>query len=294
MREGMAITAWHVVRDARRAAARFSDGQEFEVTGLIDKDESRDLALIRIRRYGRPLLELARQEPEVGSKVYVIGAPRGLEFSISDGLLSQVQVIDGAREYQFSCPASPGNSGGPLIAENGEVVGIVSWQVRDGQNLNFAVPSIYALALDASLPTQAWDTVKATTPMSVRQSAPAKTPDELLASARTLCVVVSGSPVLYTEITKKLIPWGRLSIVSDPGEADLLLSVAQTGNLNLATGAGNQAAALLKHRESGVQLWSTTKGGSWALSGWSNAWVGRSIADEFMKFFDKRTGPRKK
>ena len=197
---------------------------------------------------------------------------RGLSSVSPDGLLSQVQAIDGVREYQFSCPASQGNSGGPLIAANREVLGIVSWQVRDGQNLSFAVPSMYALALDASLPTQTWDTVKVSTPISVRKSAPPKSPNEVLAAAKTLCVEVNGSPVLYTEIkTKKLIPLGQASVVSDRNDADVILSVVQAGNLNLATGAGNQAAAVLAHRESGLQLWSVTKGGSWALSGWSES-----------------------
>jgi len=160
VKEGMAVTAWHVVRDAKTVTAKFSDGQEFESSGLVDKDEKRDLALIRVKVFGKALLPVATTAPDVGSTAYVIGAPEGLEFSITSGLLSQIQSASGINHYQFSCPASPGNSGGPLINAQGQVTGVVSFQFREGQNLNFAVPSTYVLGLDVTLPTQPWGNVK--------------------------------------------------------------------------------------------------------------------------------------
>lgn len=156
IRDGVAITAWHVLRNAKSVKAKFSSGEEFEVSGLIDKDEKRDVALIRVKVYGQPLLTFSPVDAPVGSKAYIVGAPKGLEFSISDGIISQIQTIDGVNYYQFTCAASPGNSGGPLVTEKAEVLGVVSWQVRDGQNLNFAVPSKYVLGLDNSLPTVPW------------------------------------------------------------------------------------------------------------------------------------------
>ena len=162
VKEGMAVTAWHVVRDAKTVTAKFSDGQEFESSGLVDKDEKRDIALIRVKVFGKALLPVATTAPDVGSPAYVIGAPEGLEFSITSGLLSQIQVSNGINHYQFSCPASPGNSGGPLFNVQGQVTGVVSFQLRDGQNLNFAVPSTYVLGLDATLPTLPWGSVKET------------------------------------------------------------------------------------------------------------------------------------
>ena len=160
IKEGMAVTAWHVVKDATRATAKFSDGEEFEVSGLVDNDGKRDVALVRVKEFGRPLLLLATAAPEVGTKAYAVGAPEGLEFSLSDGLVSQTQKDGGVTLYQFSCPVSPGNSGGPLVNAGGEVIGVVSRQMRAGQNLNFAMPAAYALALDATLPTRTWGSVK--------------------------------------------------------------------------------------------------------------------------------------
>jgi len=160
IKDGIGVTAWHVMNGAIRATARFSSGEEFDVSGLIDKDEKRDVCLIRIKVADRPLLSLAAVEPAVGNKAYAIGAPKGLEFTISDGMISQVRTLDGIKQYQFTCAISPGNSGGPLVNVAGEVLGVVSWTVIDGQNLNFAVPISYVRGLDATLPTRPFDQVK--------------------------------------------------------------------------------------------------------------------------------------
>ncbi len=157
---GIAVTAWHVVRDATKVEAKFSNGEVFDVSGLIDRDVKRDLALIKVKVYGKVGLKGDENDPTVGAKAYIIGAPKGLEFSISDGLINQLQILDGMTYYQFSCAASPGNSGGPLLNSEGAAIGIVSWQIKDGQNLNFAIPMKYALGLDNTLPTKPWEDVK--------------------------------------------------------------------------------------------------------------------------------------
>jgi len=114
-----------------------------------------------VKEAGRPLLPLATVDPPIGSRAYVIGAPKGLEFSITDGIVSQLRTLNNVQQIQFSCAVSPGNSGGPLLNAAGAVLGIVSWQLRDSQNLNFAIPVNYARGLDSSLPTQPWNSVKA-------------------------------------------------------------------------------------------------------------------------------------
>ncbi len=184
IKDGIGITAWHVVEGAKKVTAKFSNGEEFEVSGLIDKDTKRDVALVKIKVFGRSMLRLNPADPSVGSKVYVIGAPRGLEFSVSEGLLSQIQTLEGVKYYQFGCPASPGNSGGPLVNSSGEVLGVVSWQLREGQNLNFAVPTAYVLGLDSTLPTQPWVEVKKdTTVIPVTIQSDLTKADELLADS---------------------------------------------------------------------------------------------------------------
>lgn len=171
IRDGIAVTAWHVVKDSRRVTVRFSDGEEFESTGLIDKDERRDVALIRVRVAGRPMLPLSLAIPEVGSRAYVIGAPQGLDFSLSDGLISQIRKTDGIRKIQFTCAVSPGNSGGPLLSASGQVIAVVSSRLREGEDLNFAIPASYVAGLDDSLATQRWANVQKDTPRTVDSEA---------------------------------------------------------------------------------------------------------------------------
>jgi S1-C subfamily serine protease len=161
---GIAATAWHVVSGARRVLAKFSNGEEFECSGLVDKDEVRDIALVKVKVSQNIPLQAVSSDPSIGAIAYVIGAPQGLEFSISNGLISQIQMFSGVRQYQFSCPASQGDSGAPLVDEYGKVLGVVSWQISNGQNLNFAVPISYVLGLDKTLPTQPWKNLLITAP----------------------------------------------------------------------------------------------------------------------------------
>lgn len=205
-KDGIAVTAWHVVADAKEATVKFADGAEYDVSGLIDKDERRDVALIRVKVAGKPLLSLQGTNPAVGTKAYAVGAPQGLEFSLSEGIVSQLRTEKGIDAVQFTCPVSQGNSGGPLLDSEGRVLGVVSAQVRDGQNLNFASPAVYAMGLDQTLPTKPWDTVVQPAPDSNAKNWPRLSedilgtqtwtrPDEKHTLAFLLYYVDDGEPV---------------------------------------------------------------------------------------------------
>ncbi|MDB6023227.1 MAG: serine protease [Pedosphaera sp.] len=153
----IAVTAWHVVSDAIKVSAKFSGDRTVDVDGLIDKDEAHDLALIHVNGLGRPEAPLCQTGPLVGSRAYVIGAPKGFDFSITDGLISQIQQIRGSPQYQVSCPISPGNSGGPVVNDRGEVVGIAAWTKTDAQNLNFAIPASFLRHLNPSHALTTWN-----------------------------------------------------------------------------------------------------------------------------------------
>jgi S1-C subfamily serine protease len=152
----LAVTAWHVVHDARRVEARFPDNQRVAVAGVVDKNEQLDLALLQLDAGSRPRLTLASTTPQIGSRVYVIGSPRGLDFSISEGLISQIRTLDGVRYYQLSCPLSPGDSGGPVLNDRGEAIGVVSWRKADAENVGFAIPSPMVARMNAAQPALAW------------------------------------------------------------------------------------------------------------------------------------------
>jgi len=154
--DGLAVTAWHVVHDARRVEARFSDNRRVAVTGLVDKNERLDLALLKLEAGPRPQIKLAASPPRIGSRVYLVGSPRGLDFSISEGLVSQIRTLDGVRYYQLSCPISPGDSGGPVLNDLGEAIGVVSWRKADAENVGFAIPSPEVARMNAALAAVAW------------------------------------------------------------------------------------------------------------------------------------------
>lgn len=157
MADDVALTAWHVVADSRSVRATFSDGTEVKVIGYIDKDPQHDLALVKLERSlagRRAVLNYSLQQ--VAMPAFVIGAPKGYGFSISDGLVSQIRKVDGFAQYQVSCPISPGNSGGPVLDERGRVIGIVSWTKSDAQNVSFAIPSQEANRLKATNPVTPW------------------------------------------------------------------------------------------------------------------------------------------
>jgi S1-C subfamily serine protease len=156
VREGMAVTAWHVIHDAQSVEACFADGRRAKVVGLVDKNEEHDLALVRLETNVRGGLALGSGTPPIGSRVYIVGTPKGFDFSLSEGLISQVRLVDGVRYYQLSSPISPGDSGGPVLNDQGRVVGVVSWRKATAENLGFAIPSSDVALLDPSHPVVPW------------------------------------------------------------------------------------------------------------------------------------------
>ena len=161
--DDVALTAWHVVADARTVWAVFADGQRVQVVGRIDHDGERDLALLKLeKRLPHRQAALCSELQAVAARAYVVGAPKGYEFSISDGLISQIRSVRGWLQYQLSCPVSPGNSGSPVFNPRGEVIGIASWTKADAQNVNFAIPTREFLRLKASAPPMSWAQLAAT------------------------------------------------------------------------------------------------------------------------------------
>jgi S1-C subfamily serine protease len=307
--DGYVGTNYHALQGADTAEVRFfadptnaADYQSFGTAKLLYANSERDIAILKVNSSTLPFFACPTRtdcEARIGENVYAIGNPKGLSNTISEGIVSGLRADGGEELVQHTAPISPGSSGGALLDSNGNLLGMNSWQVTDAQNLDFAISTKHLLeALEAArhvttalsfLPQASADATARATPRVIRS------PAELVSAAKTLWVSVSsGSPVLKTEISKKLLQWGKLILVSSPSQADLVLEVVQTGELNMSTGAGNQAAALLRDSESGTQLWSTTKGGSWSMSGYSNAWVGRGIGDEFIKFYNSTTKTAKK
>ncbi|MDH7971111.1 trypsin-like peptidase domain-containing protein [Sphingomonas sp. AR_OL41] len=139
---GRIVTNYHVIRGESEAVIVTADRVEHKDVEVIAIDKARDLAVLRIGGGGNKPLALGdSQAAGVGEHVVAIGNPLGLGDTVSDGLLSGVREFgDGVGVLQISAPISPGSSGGPVLNDRGEVIGIATFVVNSGQNLNFAVP----------------------------------------------------------------------------------------------------------------------------------------------------------
>lgn len=138
--KGLAVTNYHVMEGAYSAKATLYDGSEAEIDYVVDYNESLDLALVHVAVSGNSCLSLSERGVTTGETVYAMGSSLGLTGTFSDGLVSRAsRRVEGIDCIQTTAPISHGNSGGPLVNVHGEVVGVNSMTLADGQNLNFAI-----------------------------------------------------------------------------------------------------------------------------------------------------------
>ncbi len=115
----------------------------------IFKDFSRNLCTLRISEYSSSSqIKTSDLDPQVGAKVYAISNALGLGISISEGVVSGVRQINGEILIQFTAPIAPGSEGGGLFDNNGILIGLINYQQRDGQNVNFAFPARWLNNID--------------------------------------------------------------------------------------------------------------------------------------------------
>jgi serine protease Do len=147
--DGVIATNYHVIEGVAQARVKLRNGDIYDDVSVLDTDERKDIAILKIKATGLQALEVADSDAvRVGETVYAIGAPRGLEGSLAGGLVSSVRPIDeiepsltGFRVIQFTAPISPGSSGGPLVNASGKLIGIVTAFLTNSQNINVAVPA---------------------------------------------------------------------------------------------------------------------------------------------------------
>lgn len=144
LKPGQVVTNLHVIRGATRAEIKTLDGKGkvFQVNGTVAVDDEGDLALLSV---DMPLerartTELASELPDEGEPIFVIGNPLKLEGSVSDGIVSAVREVPNSyRIIQITAPISHGNSGSPVFNLRGQVLGVVTVKVTNGQNINLAI-----------------------------------------------------------------------------------------------------------------------------------------------------------
>lgn len=161
--QGTIVTNYHVIEGAKSARIKFGK-KTVEVEGFLVFSPGKDIVLLKAKLGGEKVapLKLATAAPSKGENVLTFGAPQGFDSTVSNGIVSSLRNgaelreifknMTGADAYvdhlhydldalwvQTTAPISGGNSGGPLVNLRGEVVGLNTWGLTRGQNMNFAI-----------------------------------------------------------------------------------------------------------------------------------------------------------
>lgn len=140
---GRALTNYHVLQGATKALVKTWDKKTYPINNVVSWSRDHDMAMFSVQNDSAeqfPFIRLNKQHPRIGQKIFIVGNPLGLDRSLSDGIVSSVRTDSTfGSTIQFTAPVSHGNSGSPLMNMQGEAVGIVSFVMRDAQNVNFAV-----------------------------------------------------------------------------------------------------------------------------------------------------------
>lgn len=114
-------------------------GRSYPTGHILDMPDL-DVALLEARGLTAPPLPLDTvRRLAVGDDIYVAGNPEGLEGTFTRGIVSGLRSDGGL--LQIDAPVSPGSSGGPVVDSYGHVIGLTVSSIREGQNLNFAIPA---------------------------------------------------------------------------------------------------------------------------------------------------------
>ena len=172
--KGTIVTNYHVIEGAKSATIKFGQ-KTAEVEGFLVYSPGKDIAILKAKLGPEQVapLKLAAGTPSKGEPVLTFGAPLGFDSTVSNGIVSSVRKGTELQEIfkrlagddvyvkqqhydldavwvQTTAPISGGNSGGPLVNLKGEVIGLNTWAMTIGQNMNFAISANHITQLLAS------------------------------------------------------------------------------------------------------------------------------------------------
>jgi len=136
------VTNVHVLKRGSEATVKtLVDGVTHKVAGVSAFSLNHDLCILDVPDAEGSALLLSSVPPSVGDEILAGGNPEGLEASITKGMISAVRTDQGL--IQIDAPISHGSSGGPVVNQRGDVIGVASSSLIEGQNLNFAIPAAF-------------------------------------------------------------------------------------------------------------------------------------------------------
>jgi len=146
------VTNFHVINHATEIRIKTFLGKTFTVQSVVAKDESSDLALLQVDpTYANATLPVAVESPTEGESIIVFGNPRDSQWKVTHGRVSRVWQFESiGKRIQITADIFPGSSGGPVLNQQGQVIGIAVMRVGSAEGLNFAVPAESLKNLQAS------------------------------------------------------------------------------------------------------------------------------------------------
>ena len=146
--DGKIVTNYHVIEKALSAKVYIGE-TAYTVNNVLAYDIDKDLAVLKIDATKLKTLSINYSAPATGATVYALGSSRGLTSTFSKGIVTtSSRELDGVQYIQHDAAISNGNSGGPLINDKGEIIGINTLTIKDSQNLNFAISASELKTLD--------------------------------------------------------------------------------------------------------------------------------------------------
>jgi serine protease Do len=145
--DGYLVTSYHVISGADSVFIENRAGERYKVKSIF-RDKTHDLAILKIEdadftSFDNLPYAFKSSESDLGEKVYTLGYPRE-DMVFGEGSLSSRSGFEGdTTSYQISIPVNPGNSGGPLLDNQGNLIGVISGKQLDQQGAAFAVKSAY-------------------------------------------------------------------------------------------------------------------------------------------------------
>ena len=141
--DGYVVTNYHVIKDARVVQV-VDYNKKMYAAQIIGAHTQYDIAVLKINGTFKDLNFADSNKVKIGERVIAVGNPAGLGFSVTEGIISQLERNIGPGNplmMQTDVPINPGNSGGPLININGNIIGINRLKISGYESLGFAIPS---------------------------------------------------------------------------------------------------------------------------------------------------------
>ena len=146
---GKIVTNHHVISGGYSGYIQTNNASsKYKIIGIWASDEVNDLVVLEVQEHNIPDLSISYIENVVtGDSIYVAGSPLGYSGTFSEGIISSIRKTEVGTVYQITAPISQGSSGGPVLNNEGVVIGVSTATLSEGQNINFASPSFYIKTL---------------------------------------------------------------------------------------------------------------------------------------------------